>query len=51
MQVIYSLHDPFCPLNTRFNDSVGDRCAVGHSEQIVGSLHVHGAQDGGHDSK
>jgi len=48
MQAINPLHDPFCPLNTRLNYSVGDRRPVWHSEQIICSLHVHGTQDCSH---
>ena len=50
MQAINPLHDPLGPLNARFNDAVGDRRAVRHSEKIICSLHVHGAQDRGHES-
>ena len=50
MQTINPLHDPLCPLNTGLNDAVGDRRSVRHSEKIICSLHVHGAQDGSHES-
>ena len=48
MQAVNPLHDPLCPLNTCLNDPVGDGAAVWHSEQIICSLHVHGAQDRRH---
>ena len=48
MYAINPLHDPLCPLNTCLDDAVGDRRAVGHSEKIIRSLHVHGAQDRSH---
>ncbi len=35
-------------LNARVDDSVSNRAAIWHSEEIIGSLHVHRAQDCGH---
>jgi len=35
MYAINPLHDPLCPLNAGFNDSVGNRRAVGHPEEVI----------------
>ncbi len=50
VQAVDPLHYPFRPLGARFSNAVRDRGAVRHSEQVVRSLHVHGAKDVVHGS-
>jgi hypothetical protein len=47
MQAINPLQDSLRPLSTCFNYAVGDWRAVWHSEEIIRSLHMHGAEDRG----
>ena len=48
VQGINPLHYPLCPLNTGLNDAICNGRAVWHPEEVIRSLHVHGAEDRNH---